>query len=706
MIMAIHVQCSACGAKFQAADKFAGKRVKCPKCSAAILVAEQSRQPAGQATSVKEEPQPISFACRCGKELRVKAELAGKHVKCPACGLALTVPGSPPAAASADGALDLGQLAAGEAGTATTLGVPVLQAEHKRQPSRTRLVVALSVGVGAAVLALLLVFLLWPSKEDKEVAKPHALRPGQSAEAAKATPAAPAAKSADSATGRDQQPVRNQPTTSNRPRTYPSFPDALTEPPAWIGSDAPFDVAKFLEVPPPEQNAAPLYLDALLEFSADHTNCFHAQGQKPDGETLRRAAAANARSKEYSRLEEAMSKAPASVDNAAVDAWLKGYETGFQKLAVAQQRPACVFETGIGVAALLPHIGGARHVPRIVKWRVRRDLARADFERSVLGVETVLRLSRDLRPRGAAVCQLVSVAVDNICCEETVPAILTATGLTAKQCDRLLAALVKHEAEARDPFLEATRLQYIMDRTVLHDLQHHTGMFDPQYMKDGLGLRGPVDSPLACLSLLQSLGAHSNRLAREKYGTAIPQTPEEALKHPLARGWSVDGKLLSDDQYAKEVDAVNRVYKSLLESGRTSLERDRTSAAGTVANPLRDTMLAVYLEPMSQQPLLKAFMRGAAILRGTKCLVALRRWQFEHPQPPPDLAALARSAGMTAVPLDPYTDQPLRMTTMMGWPVIYSIGPDGKDDRASPAQFDQKSGIFRGDFVFRLPPPQ
>jgi hypothetical protein len=46
------------------------------------------------------------------------------------------------------------------------------------------------------------------------------------------------------------------------------------------------------------------------------------------------------------------------------------------------------------------------------------------------------------------------------------------------------------------------------------------------------------------------------------------------------------------------------------------------------------------------------------------------------------------------------------MTTMMGWPVIYSIGPDGKDDRASPAQFDQKSGIFRGDFVFRLPPPQ
>jgi len=29
--MAIHVQCAGCVAKFQAAEKLAGKRVKCPK---------------------------------------------------------------------------------------------------------------------------------------------------------------------------------------------------------------------------------------------------------------------------------------------------------------------------------------------------------------------------------------------------------------------------------------------------------------------------------------------------------------------------------------------------------------------------------------------------------------------------------------------------------------------------------------------------
>jgi hypothetical protein len=84
----------------------------------------------------------------------------------------------------------------------------------------------------------------------------------------------------------------------------------------------------------------------------------------------------------------------------------------------------------------------------------------------------------------------------------------------------------------------------------------------------------------------------------------------------------------------------------------------------------------------------------------------VRRWQFDHSQPPPDLPTLTRSAGMETVPADPYTDQPLRMSTMMGWPVIYSIGPDGKDDRGSAAQLDQKSGTWQGDFAFHLPPPQ
>ena len=38
----------------------------------------------------------ISFACACGKQLKVADAHAGKRAKCPACGHPVTVPAAPP----------------------------------------------------------------------------------------------------------------------------------------------------------------------------------------------------------------------------------------------------------------------------------------------------------------------------------------------------------------------------------------------------------------------------------------------------------------------------------------------------------------------------------------------------------------------------------------------------------------------------------
>ena len=127
--------------------------------------------------------------------------------------------------------------------------------------------------------------------------------------------------------------ARKLPGAAGRARAFPSFPDALTEPPAWIGPGAPFDVAKFLQAPPPERNAAPLYLDALFEFGSESSFCFGSLEEASQAETKRRMQIADQRCQEYLRFDEAWRKDPASVDLAAVDAWLGGYETGFEKLA-------------------------------------------------------------------------------------------------------------------------------------------------------------------------------------------------------------------------------------------------------------------------------------------------------------------------------------------------------------------------------------
>ena len=63
--MPIMVQCSGCGGKFRASDKAAGKRVKCPTCSAFIDVNGAQTQvptvPAAAERVPSQQPQDNSF---------------------------------------------------------------------------------------------------------------------------------------------------------------------------------------------------------------------------------------------------------------------------------------------------------------------------------------------------------------------------------------------------------------------------------------------------------------------------------------------------------------------------------------------------------------------------------------------------------------------------------------------------------------------
>jgi hypothetical protein len=114
--------------------------------------------------------------------------------------------------------------------------------------------------------------------------------------------------------------------------------------------------------------------------------------------------------------------------------------------------------------------------------------------------------------------------------------------------------------------------------------------------------------------------------------------------------------------------------------------------------------VAVFFEPEDFVNVANSCLRCEATRRGTQCLVALRRWQLEHREQPPDIEALVKTAGMKSVPLDPYCDRPLRLATGPDAPVIYSVGADGQDDGARTV-WDGAPG-HPGDFVFRLEPPR
>ena len=80
----IDVSCRHCGQRFMAREELAGKTVKCPMCTRPLMVPTP-----GVAQAVAK---PIEVACTCGQEFVAKPDLAGKTVKCISCGAALVIP--------------------------------------------------------------------------------------------------------------------------------------------------------------------------------------------------------------------------------------------------------------------------------------------------------------------------------------------------------------------------------------------------------------------------------------------------------------------------------------------------------------------------------------------------------------------------------------------------------------------------------------
>ena len=99
---------------------------------------------------------------------------------------------------------------------------------------------------------------------------------------------------------------------------------------------------------------------------------------------------------------------------------------------------------------------------------------------------------------------------------------------------------------------------------------------------------------------------------------------------------------------------------------------------------------------------IQALATTEANLHGLETLAAVRRWQITHRERPAvlprNLAAACREAGLKAVPIDPFSGQPMKFVVRDGRPVVYSVGKDGKDDGGT---VDSKNDAQPGDLIYR-----
>jgi hypothetical protein len=419
------------------------------------------------------------------------------------------------------------------------------------------------------------------------------------------------------------------------------LPNADIVIPAWAGQQPsePFPVRQFLESRvAPADNAAPLCLAALAEISPGMYVSNPPASWPWDGkqvpEQVRKVDNAIAELCDNDKLLQG------AVSEAAIESLSADSQTAIKKLDEAQQKPRCVFGAGIRIDSLLLHAHSARGFARLACIQLYHARAKGNFDEAEQAIRRTLRLSRDLRPGGALVTQLVSITMDAMVLTGIADFTLSQKGLTAKDCDRLLALLSEHERDAVSAAEEGLRMEYVMSRNTMALLQ--TGRMPSSPL---LHVPPQVNWP-AEIAACDMAFADVLALAAKPYDRAQTE------------GW--------DKREVAKVKSQNAVLTARF---------------------------------LCDEPCLVAFTRERARLAGVECLTAVRRYALTHGSLPDNLEVATREAGLKAVPTDPFSGGPMQYKVIDGKPVVYSVGKDQKDDGGA---VDWNNGQQPGDFVFRI----
>lgn len=138
-------------------------------------------------------------------------------------------------------------------------------------------------------------------------------------------------------------------------------------------------------------------------------------------------------------------------------------------------------------------------------------------------------------------------------------------------------------------------------------------------------------------------------------------------------------------------DTVREILPELIALDRARkpaaaiLQRDREWSRGAYG-VLRSTWARIITSKMLQDVetvFERKHARSVAALRLVMTELAVRGYQAKNGKPPAALAELV-PAWLSSVPLDPFSNRPLVYRVTTNSFLLYSIGPDGKDDQGTP----------------------
>ncbi len=482
----------------------------------------------------------------------------------------------------------------------------------------------------------------------------------------------------------------------NEDRPEPVLPGAVTSAPEWLDTAGPFNPHDLFAPLEPERNAAPLYLDALIGFSSELAVCYPEDFREPH------MSKARERSQEFVSLFRQWKTNPQSVDFTSLDVSLAGYNECFDDLTKAQRRLRCVFDSDLNLFAEQRHVNAAREAVNVASLRIQqalrdgRPIGRkvgeagasdaappAVVETCLSDIERILRLSRDLRPRGRIETQLASLAIDQTMLS-LVPDLVARPEFTVGDCDRITQLITRHRAEAMSPFIEGLRAEYLLLRTLLQDLRSGTGLLPETRLANEVhagGSQPPVVDSVSPGYLLAS---------------------KAGVEHVTSRAAEIDAKLASfvTEDFEAERDTLDAIWTELFKVSSSNAKIRREATLASEKKLLVDTAFLGDLSKLTE--LADRTTWWETTLNSLHCVLSVRRWELEHTEPPPDLLTAVRRSGVSFVPIDPFGGGPLRLSFANDEAMIYSVGPDGVDDSGNKV-VSSFAPDAEGDIVFRIP---
>lgn len=542
----------------------------------------------------------------------------------------------------------------------------------------------------------------------------------------------------------------NQETTVAHPRVR--LEGGLESLPPWLAEGSPFDVMDFWSDVPAADNAAFLYLEALSDFFPMFNAMALTEEQRVHAEDTKK------RMDRATRYEIAVSHDPMTSDADARDAVLAAYADGFQKLLRSQNRSRCAFEYPMDVSATSPLAGAVRQIVRIARIRVERDIAQGDFESAITLIDALLRLSRDLRPRGGFFEKSTADALESAVFDFCLVPLMQSEDLRVADIDNAINVMKGHHVNTKklDPLLGAAKGDYVRRRWLLEQLRRKEGFFSDPPPNSVAGVEVTTRGSSVYVvtegrgDVIEYFGLDPESQActrrRELLELLLPIADEELLTEGIRvlekcfKNYAVNdhesfkARLLSEEQFNPSLmhllkKTAQRLEAKLMAEGppmtpeemqtrllRAVIAEDKVTSAEILTAALNGQLLeAISLgSPVMQEAHLETNRRGMT------CLLALRRWFATNNAAPVDLAEVLTEAGYEGPAVDAFSGEPLRMLTLAeetkiensfdptrtifaGETVIYSVGPDGKDDGGTVESFPGTT--MPGDTLFRLEKP-